>query len=87
MHRIIAWDNVREVAAYVIGLLEAEEVRLLAFALCVGSCDRTPGNCRQVWPYDLVEGESFHPIVLREVRLKIPEVLGHRVLSTIFPHS
>jgi hypothetical protein len=33
VHHIIAWDNVHKVVAYVIGLLKAEKVRLLAFAL------------------------------------------------------
>jgi hypothetical protein len=36
---IIAWDNVHKVAAYVIGLLKAQEVKLLAFILCAWGRD------------------------------------------------
>jgi hypothetical protein len=31
---MIVWNKVRKVASHVIGLLEAEKVRLLAFTLC-----------------------------------------------------
>jgi hypothetical protein len=65
--------------------LKAEKVRLLAFTLHACSLDGTLGKGGQVWPHHPIQGGSLDPIVQREVCLKLPEVLGHLVLSTIFP--
>ena len=63
----------------------AKEVRLLAFILLSWDVYHTPADSGRFWSHHPIQGETLHPIMLREVCLKISEVLGHRGMSPVFP--